>query len=631
MIENRLNWQHFLSRWQDEWIPDEGEAEDMADGGVTLAELTLAAPPATEAEVAAAEERLGIRLPPSYREFLKASNGWRTAGTASIYQLGAVQEIDWFGDPYAMTPLYRRTLTDRSTEQEVLLAGMWERALRLETDSDMSHALLDPGDTDEDGEWALYVYKGWSGEPPDRYPSFSAYLEESYRDFHAGRAGIPAFVNDSTRALDADVERARQEALAGRWETARELLTETSRYGRPGASGMLRQLELLSRHGGSYGFGTLVADPRYTDELVPVMAVTHVRERHHSPLGSRFVLGAETDEAVTAAAEAILARVREGSHHYAPDGAFGAAVAEAREAARWGDTDTAWRTIRAALPSWSPPGPDLLAPLGLLGDSVLGPMVTPERGRELLSTPRAGRSGARPGPVPDLDPPGMCWLADSPRWNAPHDSYRCLWVEGVEPGTLPVLVGEEEGGGLTVPPGRPHWSELYGPRQRNEDAPWEDRAVVSVGRTGSGWAFGFDAAPRTKVAGSFFVSPAAAASRDGRSVVLWVRRARRGGGLREFHLSVARRGEELYTYTLRGTEVEHSGPVPGTLDPERVLDGVPENDHERCLLAAVQNEFALSLPRLALVEGLLPRLTTRSWNRAPREGEGRGTAVSECV
>ncbi|MER7053340.1 SMI1/KNR4 family protein [Streptomyces sp. NPDC000351] len=628
MIENRLNWQQFLRRWQDEWIPDEGDAEDLAEGGLTLSDLALAAPPATEAEVTAAEERLGTRLPPSYREFLKASNGWQMAVRASIYRLGAVQEIDWFGDPYRMTPLCRRTLTDRSTEREVLLAGMWERALRLETDSDMSHALLDPGDTDDDGEWALYVYRGWSGEPPDRYPSFRAYLEESYRDFHADRAGSPAFVNDTTRALDADVERARQEALAGRWETARELLAGASRYGRPPARGMLRQLEALSRRGGCHGFGALVADPRYTDELVPVMALTHVRERHHSPVNSRFVLGAETDEAVAAAAEAILARVREGSHRYAPDGVFGAAVAEAREAARWGDTDSAWRTIRAALPSWSPPGPDLLAPLGLLGDTVLGPVVTPERGRELLATPRAGRPGTLPDPVLDLDPPGLCWLTDSPRWNAPHDSYRCLWAEGVEPEALPALVGEEGGGSPAPPPGRPDWSELYGAQQRNEAAPWEDRAVMSVGRTGSGWAFGFDAAPRTSVAGSFFVSPAAAASRDGRAVVLWVRRARRGGGLREFHLSVARRGEELYAYTLRGTETERSGPVPGTLDPGRVLDGVPEDDHERCLLAAVQKEFGLSLPRLALTEGLLPRLTTRSWNRAPRESEGTPTPLS---
>ncbi|MFI2506313.1 SMI1/KNR4 family protein [Streptomyces sp. NPDC018972] len=620
--ENRFDWQQFLRRWQEEWVPGEDDMEDLAEGGMTLADLALAAPPAAEAEIAAAEERLGARLPPSYRRFLAASNGWRLDG-GSIYRLGAAHEIDWFGDPFGMTPAYQQGLTERSTEQEVLLAGMWRRALRLETDSDMSYALLDPGDTDEDGEWALYVYKGWSGEFPDRYPSFRAYMQRMYQSFHSERAGIPGFENDTTRALDADVERAREEALSGRWETARELLAEAERYGRPRARGMLQQLAALS-HGvghGYYGFGELVADPRCTGELVPVMAAAHLRDERPGRGPHRFVLGTETDDGVTAAADEILARVRDRTYRYAPGGAFGQAVAEAWQSARWGDTDRAWRVIRAALPSWSPPGPDLLAPVGLLGDPVLGPVVTRERGLELLATPRAGRPGPVPDPVPDLDPPGLCWLAETLRWNAPYGSYRCLWVEGAEPEALPGLVGEDGGAGLTAPPLRPDgWFPYDVRKQRDESAPWEDRAVVAVGRTGSGWAFGHDTAPRTSTPGDFFVSPAAAASRDGRAVVLWAHRTR-DGGLTLFHLSVAERGEELYAYTLRGTDVERSGPVPDTLDPERVLRGVGEADRERCLLAAVQDEFGLSLPRHALAEGILPQLTTRSWNRAPGEGE----------
>lgn len=622
MIEttgNRIDWQQFLRRWQEEWVPGEDDVEDLSEGGVTLADLALAAAPATEAQVAAAEERLGVRLPPSYRRFLAASNGWRL-DEGSVHRLGAAHEIDWFGDPFDMTPLYEQGLTGRSTEEEVLLAGMWRRALRLETDSDMSYALLDPGDTDEDGEWALYVYKGWSGELPDRYPSFGAYMQRMYEHFHAGRASVPGFVNDTTRALDADVERARDEALSGRWETARELLTEAERYGRPRARGMLHQLAALSHSGGGHGFGALVADPLYTDELVPVMAARHLRDTCRRPGPHRFLLGAGTTDDITAAADVILTRIRDRSYRYAPGGAFGRAVAEAWESARRGDTDTAWRTIRAALPSWSPPGPDLLAPLGLLGDPVLGPVVTRERGLELLATPRAGRSGPAPDPVPDLDPPGLCWLAEPARWDTPYDSYRCLWVEGAEPEALPGLIGEDGSTGLTAPPVLPDGWFPYDYRQRDDLAPWEDRAVVAVGRTASGWAFGVDAVPRASAPGGFFVSPAAAASRDGRAVVLWARRGR-DGGLALFHLSVAERGEELYAYTLRDSDVERSGPVPAALDPDRVLHGIGEADHHRRLLTAVAREFGLSLPRHALVEGILPQLTTHSWNRAPREGE----------
>ncbi|MFJ8906469.1 SMI1/KNR4 family protein [Streptomyces sp. NPDC102351] len=627
MDDNEFDWRTFLRRWQDEWVPSEDEAMELAEGDTTLAELALAAPPASEAEVADAERRLGTRLPPSYRGFLLASNGWSLRDD-SIYQLGAAHEIGWFGDPFGMTPMYRGDLDERSTGQDVLLAGMWERALQLETDSDMSYALLDPGDTDEDGEWALYVYKGWSGEYPARYPSFRAYMQRRYESFHAERARLPDFVNDTTRARDADVERAREDALSGRWEAARDLLAGAERYGRPGAWGMLRQLDTLAQGYGANtaSFGGLVADPRCVQDLVPVLALAHVRDSRPGGPARHFALGAETDDGVRAAADEILARVRDGSHRYAPDGAFGQAVAEARDAARWGDTDTAWRVIRAGLPSWSPPAPDLLAPLGLLADPVLGPVVTRERGLELLATPRAGRTGALPEPVPDLDPPGLCWLAEPQRWNAPHRSYRCLWVEGVEPEALPGLVGEdggagEDGGtGLTAAPVRPAGWFPYDVGQRDDSAPWEDRAVMAVGRTGSGWAFGFDAAPRASEPRTFFVSPAAGASRGGRAVVLWVRRGRDDTPA-VFHLSVAERGEERYAYTLRGTDVERSGQVPAALDPEHVLRGVDDADRERRLLAAVQDEFGLSLPRHALAEGILPQLTTRSWNRAPREGE----------
>lgn len=624
MNDNGFDWGTFLRRWQDEWVPSVDEAMEPAEGDTALAGLAvLGAPPASEAEVADAERRLGTRLPSSYRDFLLTSNGWRLRDD-SIHQLGAAHEIGWFGDPFGMTPMYRESLGERATEQEVLLAGMWERALQLETDSDMSYALLDPGDTDDDGEWALYVYHGWGGEYPTRYPSFRAYMQRRYESFHAERAQLPEFVNDTTRARDADVARAREEALSGRWEAARELLDVARRYGRPGAWGMLGQLDVLAQgvgHGGTY-FGGLVADPRCTDELVPVMALAHVRDSLPGRTERPFVLGVETDDGILAAADAIHARVGDGSYRYAPDGAFGRAVAEAREVARWGDTDGAWRMLRAALPSWSPPAPDVLAPIGLLADPVLGPVVTRERGRELLATPRAGRSGAVPEPVPDLDPPGLSWLAESGRWNGPYDSYRCVWVEGVEPDALPGLVGEDGGAGLTAAPVRPAGWFPHDVRWGGRDgsAPWEDRAVVAVGRTGSGWAFGFDPAARTRGPGHFFASPAAEASRDGRAVVLGTCRGRDDVPA-VFHLSVAERGEELYAFTVRGTEVERSGAVPGGLDPDRVLLSADGSDRERRLLAAVEEEFGLSLPRHALTEGVLPELTTRSWNPAPREGE----------
>ncbi|MCK7626394.1 SMI1/KNR4 family protein [Streptomyces sp. RS10V-4] len=625
MSSDSFNWHDFLGRWQEEWIPrtDEDERWDEDEDGGGGRPAALGRPGADEAAIAAAEARLGRRLPPSYREFLAASDGWHVAETAGIYQLGGVADIDWFEDPYDMTPLYADGLGDDPDDAEVLLAGMWRRALRLETDSDLSHALLDPGDIGEDGEWALYVHKGWSGESPCRYPSFRAYMEAGYRGFHADRAGLPDFVNATTRRQDARVAEARQLALGGRYEQAVPLLEEAASFGRPGSVVLLHQLRHLLAPRGSYGYGDLVADPRYLPEILPVEAMAVAGggpgggDDHW--LGMMAARGAARETA-----EAVLRALRDGSHRYAPSGPWGQAVAEARESARWGATDAAWRVLRAALPRWEAPGPGLLAPIGLLADPLLGPLITPERGREILATPRDGRTGPAPEPVPDLDPPGLAWLAEPAANRQPHGGYRGVWIEGADPAHLPALIGEE-GAALSAPvDARTASWRAPAPHEREGVELWEDRPVVAAGRTAEGWAFAFTGHCDHRL-GPLFRSPARAASRSGRAVVVW--RDPRGPVPGErpaaFHLSVAERGVELYAFTVRGAEVECSGAIPPALDPARLFrPGDGEPDRERRLLAALHTELGLSLPRFALTEGRLPTFTTRSWSRAPRADEG---------
>jgi hypothetical protein len=90
-----------------------------------------------------------------------------------------------------------------------------------------------------------------------------------------------------------------------------------------------------------------------------------------------------------------------------------------------------------------------------------------------------------------------------------------------------------------------------------------------------------------------------------------------------FHLSVAEQGEELYAFTLRGTEIERSGAIPDALDPARLFrPDDTELDCELRVLEALHTELGLSLPRFALTQGSLHTFTTCSWTRAPREGEG---------
>ncbi|MFI2207475.1 SMI1/KNR4 family protein [Streptomyces sp. NPDC020192] len=619
MSGDSFNWHEFLGRWRGEWVP---RADEDEDAGQTV--VSPGRPGADEAAIASAEERLGRRLPPSYREFLAVSDGWYVDETAGVYQLGGAADIDWFQDPYDMTPLYEQNLGDNPRKEDVLLAGMWQRALRLETRSDMSYALLDPGDSDQDGEWALYVYKGWSGELPHRYPSFRAYMEAMYRGFHSDRVARPDFVNATTRAQDAHVEQARLLALRGRHEEAVPLLEEALSFGRPHSAVLLNQIRHLLAPRSLRDYGNLVADPRYLPEILPLEAMTPVRGEWRLGGDDHWLRMMTARGATREAAETVLSTMRDGTHRYAPPGPWGRAVTEAQESARWGVTDAAWRVLRDALPLWEAPGPSLIAPIGLLADPVLGPLITPERGREILATPRAGERGPAPEPVPDLDPPGLAWLTEPAVNRGPLDGYRCVWVEGIDPARLPALIGEE-GAELSAPvdPRTASWRAPK-PHERKSVEPWEDRAVAAVGRTAEGWTFAFDGDSHHRL-NKLFLSPAVAASPSGRAVVVWrdPRRSSPGDHPAAFHLSVAEQGEEVYAFTVRGTEIQRSGAIPEALDPARLFRlQDSELNRELRLLEALHTELGLSLPRFALTQGRLCTFTTRSWTRAPRAGEG---------
>ena len=91
-----FDWQSFLKDWS-RAILASPYAETYELSPSVIKEQWLGFAGAPKAHISAAEDRLGQQLPPSYRNFLKASNGWRNTGTF-INHILPVEEIYWLRD-----------------------------------------------------------------------------------------------------------------------------------------------------------------------------------------------------------------------------------------------------------------------------------------------------------------------------------------------------------------------------------------------------------------------------------------------------------------------------------------------------------------------------------------------------
>lgn len=139
----------------------------------------LGSPPADEATLAAAEDRLGTRLPPSYRSFLATSNGFLQPDLF-VPRLRSAQEIGWYGD---LDPESAATWAEFAEEDEA--TGRLAGCLQVSDVEVVGSAvyLLDPTSPGQDGEWEAYFFAHWV-PGVDRYPSFLA-LMEAQRSMHA--------------------------------------------------------------------------------------------------------------------------------------------------------------------------------------------------------------------------------------------------------------------------------------------------------------------------------------------------------------------------------------------------------------------------------------------------------------
>ena len=186
----------------------------------------LGYPGAIEEQIAAAEDRLGVTLPLSYRSFLAASNGWHPA----VYQdrLWSTEEIEWFAVRHQeWIDIWTRDIDPVSDKDYFgsdtvhLRSEYLQGALEIGEKSSGDIELLIPRIVTNDGEWEHWTFSN-SAPGAFRSPSFLVAFADVGGDAHGARhilerdawpnRSVDAYI-DALRASDSRVRRQAAAAL----------------------------------------------------------------------------------------------------------------------------------------------------------------------------------------------------------------------------------------------------------------------------------------------------------------------------------------------------------------------------------------------------------------------------------
>ncbi|MBP0029162.1 SMI1/KNR4 family protein [Roseofilum sp. Guam] len=178
-----FNWESLLKELSHKLIEGRGEYDTWELTPEILASRWLGKPGASEDQITLAETRLETRFPPSYREFLKISNGWRNSDWTDL-QLWSTEEIEWFSirnqdwiwpldtDERPSVPDDQYFVYGEAQDCVHLRCEYLQTALEISSNSgDGDIFLLIPDVVFEDGEWEAWHF-GNKLPGANRYRSF---------------------------------------------------------------------------------------------------------------------------------------------------------------------------------------------------------------------------------------------------------------------------------------------------------------------------------------------------------------------------------------------------------------------------------------------------------------------------
>ncbi|WP_155369982.1 SMI1/KNR4 family protein [Catellatospora vulcania] len=347
---------------------------------------------ASAAQLAVLEQRLGTALPPSYRSFLAASDGWLNISTF-MWTMRTTGDVGWLRDA---DPDLLGILREHAPPED---ASLGDRALLVSGDGDAQYWLLDPGDVSPDGEWAAYIWASWYPGLGERHESFAALVDAERSSFEQlnGRAGRPV---DPAGAADL-LAAGRSLTLQGDADGAADAFARAADKGSGAGTYLAVMLNAFLDPATVHHQirNSILAHPHVVEEVgldqVRAEAVPLFLHRSAIDPYRKLFAGILTEEEMDAADRFTPPPLPE------PAG-FQDALDRGRRLLRDGLPDQAWTVLEASLPGWHADSPHRIAPVILITDPDLRHLITPERARKILKTPRATRHsviGARIHPV----------------------------------------------------------------------------------------------------------------------------------------------------------------------------------------------------------------------------------------
>jgi len=185
---NELDWKNLLAQWSKELIKFNKFVEVIPDAVIASGWLGFLG--ASEYQIARTEARLGVALPPSYRTFLKVTNGWYQINNF-VYRMWSTEELDWFSarhqswidvwmeDP---VPISDEDYFTYGEKQGDIRVEYLQTCLEISDRGDAAVFLLNPKIVSLDGEWEAWFFANWLGGAR-RYPSFWEMMKSEYEVF----------------------------------------------------------------------------------------------------------------------------------------------------------------------------------------------------------------------------------------------------------------------------------------------------------------------------------------------------------------------------------------------------------------------------------------------------------------